>query len=260
MARDQNFPIDAILEKEKLHESRTNFLDWFCKVRIVLKSAKKDYVLEETLGDPPVEEATAAAKELYQQHVDDYIIVQCALLASMEPELQKRLEDWGPFETINELKNLLQQQARDERYEILQALIDCKMAEGSSISAHVIKLQGYIQRLEALGVPFPVDFGTDMILKSLPPSFTGFVMNYNMHGMNKTLVELFAMLKVADKDIQKSTNNVLLVKHSTQFKKKSGSKKKGKSKGTGSSCMPKKDRLGSKADAECFFCKEKGQW
>jgi hypothetical protein len=68
MARDQNFPIAAILEKEKLHESGTNFVDWFRNVRIVLKGAKKDYVLEATLGDPPVEEATADAKELYQQH------------------------------------------------------------------------------------------------------------------------------------------------------------------------------------------------
>jgi hypothetical protein len=100
-----------------------------------------------------------------------------------------------------------------------------------------------------------------MILKSLPPSFDGFVMNYNMHGMNKTLTELFAMLKVAERDIQKNTNNVLLVKHSTQFKKKkSGSKKKGKSKGTGSSRTPTKDRPEPKADAECFFCKEKGHW
>jgi hypothetical protein len=62
-----------------------------------MKGAKKDFVLEATLGDPPVEEETPAAKELYQQHVDDYIIVQCALLASMEPELQKRFEDWEPF-------------------------------------------------------------------------------------------------------------------------------------------------------------------
>jgi hypothetical protein len=261
MARDQNFPIAAILEKEKLHEFGTNFVDWFRNVRIVLKGTKKDYVLEATLGDPPVEEATAAAKELHRQHVDDYVIVQCALLASMEPKLQKRFEDWGPFQTINDLKNLFQQQSRAERNEISQALIYFKMAEGSSVSAHVIKLQGYIQRLEVLGVPFPTDFETDMILKSLPPRFAEFVMNYNMHGMNKTLTELFAMLKVAEKDIQKNTNNVLLVKHSTQFKKKrSRSKKKGKSKGTGLSRMPKKDRPRPKADVECFFYKEKGHW
>ena len=54
-------------------------------------------------------------------------------------------------------------------------------------------------------------------------------MNYNMHGMNKTLVELFAMLKVAEKDIQKTaTNHVLMVNKTTHFKKKKsgGNKKK----------------------------------
>jgi hypothetical protein len=71
----------------------------------------------------------------------------------MEPDLQRRFENWGPYETLVELKGMFQQQARAERYEISQALLDCKMAEGSSVSAHVIKLHGYVQRLEALGVP-----------------------------------------------------------------------------------------------------------
>jgi hypothetical protein len=46
--------------------------------------------------------------------------------------------------------------------------------------------------------------------------------------MNKSLAELFAMLKVAEKVIHRITNNVLLVRHDTQFKKKkkSWSKKK----------------------------------
>ena len=261
MARNSSFPLAAILEKEKLHESGTNFVDWYRNVRIVLRGAKKEYVLDATLGDPPADDATEDTQNVYQSRSDDYIAVQCVILAAMEPELQKRFENWGPYETINELKDLFQQQARAERFEISQALIDCKMAEGSSVSAHVIKLQGYIQRLEALGVPFPKDFGTDLILKSLPPSFAGFVMNFNMHGMNKTLAELFAMLKVAEKDIQKNTNHVLMVKKTTQFKKKkNGSKKKGNSKGAGPSYTPKKERPGPKADTECFFCKEKGHW
>jgi hypothetical protein len=62
MARNQNFSIATLQEKEKLHESRTNFVDWFSNVRIVLKGAKKDHVLEATIGDPPVEEVTPAAK------------------------------------------------------------------------------------------------------------------------------------------------------------------------------------------------------
>ena len=56
-------------------------------------------------------------------------------LAAMEPKLQKSFENWGPYETIDELKEMFQQQARDKRYEISQTLLDCKMAEGSSVSA-----------------------------------------------------------------------------------------------------------------------------
>jgi hypothetical protein len=58
----QKFPIAVILEKEKLYEYGTNFVVWFRNVRIILKGAKKDYVLEATLGDPPVEKATPAVK------------------------------------------------------------------------------------------------------------------------------------------------------------------------------------------------------
>src|SRR4051795_8403193 len=125
------------------------------------------------------------------------------------------------------------------------------MAEGSPVSAHVIKLHGYVQRLEALGVSIPVELGTDLVLKSLPPSFAGFVTNYNMHGMNKSLAELFAMLKVAEKYIQKDTNLVLMVKKTAHFKKAKG-KDKGKSK-VADNRKPKKSKTpkpGPPTDAE----------
>ena len=47
-------------------------------------------------------------------------------------------------------------------------------------------------------------------------------MNFNMEGVNKTLGKLFTMLKVAEKDIQKRTNHVMMVKKTTHFKKAKG--------------------------------------
>ena len=44
-------------------------------------------------------------------------------------------------------------------------------------------------------------------------------MNYNMQGMDKTIPELFAMLKVADVEIKKE-HQVLMVNKTTSFKKK----------------------------------------
>ena len=44
-------------------------------------------------------------------------------------------------------------------------------------------------------------------------------MNYNMQGMDKTIPEIFAMLKAAEVEIEKE-HQVLMVNKTTSFKKK----------------------------------------
>jgi hypothetical protein len=46
---------------------------------------------------------------------------------------------------------MFENQARTERYNISKALFACKLAEGSPISPHVIKMMGYIETLIKLG-------------------------------------------------------------------------------------------------------------
>ena len=67
------------------------------------------------------------------------------------------------------------------------------MAEGGSISEHMIKLVGYAQRLSDLGFVIPMILGTDILLALHPPSYNGFIMNYKMNGLDKTIDELFAI-------------------------------------------------------------------
>ena len=55
-----------------------------------------------------------------------------------------------------------------------------------------------------LGVELPVDSVIDRVVQSLPPSYKGLVMNYNMQGMTKIILELFAMLKSTKVEIKKS--------------------------------------------------------
>ena len=100
----------------------------------------------------------------------------------------------------------------------------CKMEENRSISEHILKMSGYHNHLTQLGVQLPVDSVIDRVLQSLPPSYKGFVMNYNMQGMDTTIPELFAMLKAAEVEIKKE-NQVLLVNKTTSFKKKDKGKK-----------------------------------
>ena len=78
------------------------------------------------------------------------------------------------------------------------------MEENSSVSEHILRMSGYDNHLTQLGVNLLDDSVIDRVLQSLPPSYKGFVMNYNMQGMENTIPELFAMLKASKRDIIKT--------------------------------------------------------
>ena len=85
-------------------------------------------------------------------------------------------------------------------------------------------------------------------------------MNYNTQGMNKTIPELFAMLKAAEVEIKKE-HQVLMVKKTTSFKKK-GKGKKGNFKKNGKQVAApvKKPKAEPKPETECFYYKGNGHW
>ena len=157
-------------------------------------------------------------------HADDYSIVQCAMLYDLEPGLQRRFERHGAYEMFQELKLIFQANARIERYEVSNKLYSCKMEENSSVSEHILRMSGYHNHLTQLGVNVPNDSVIDRVLQSPPPSYKSFAMNYNMQGMDKTIPELFAMLKAVEVEIKKE-HQVLMVNKTTSFKKKRKGKK-----------------------------------
>ena len=63
-------------------------------------------------------------------------------------------------------------------------------------------------------------------------------MNYSMQGMDKTIPELFAMLKAVEVEIKKE-HQVLMVNKTTSFKKKGKGKKKGNLRRTASKLLLK---------------------
>ncbi|KAK8554890.1 hypothetical protein V6N13_118571 [Hibiscus sabdariffa] len=117
----------------------------------VLKQERKEYVIEEAVPNDPGPNAPRADKDKFKKHMDDMLDVGCLMLATMTPELQKQHEDMVAYEMIQNLKEIYEGQARQERYETSKALFQCKMSEGSPVGAHVIKMMGYIQTLEKLG-------------------------------------------------------------------------------------------------------------
>ncbi|KAK8597173.1 hypothetical protein V6N13_001810 [Hibiscus sabdariffa] len=92
--------------------------------------------------------------------------VRCLMLATMSLEFQKQHEDMVAYEMIQNLKEIYEGQARQERYETSKALFQCKMSEGSLVRAHVIKMMGYVQTMEKLGFPLKDELATDVVLQS----------------------------------------------------------------------------------------------
>ncbi|KAK9024829.1 hypothetical protein V6N11_064735 [Hibiscus sabdariffa] len=138
--------------------------------------------------------APRADKDKFKKHMDDMVDVGCLMLATMSPELQKQHEDMVAYEMIQNLKEIYEGQARQERYETSKALFQCKRSEGSPVGAHVIKMMGYIQTLEKLGFPLKNELATDVILESLLDSFKTFILNFNINEINKTLPQSLGML------------------------------------------------------------------
>ena len=181
---------NAFLEKTKLKDDGSNYTDWVRNLRIILIAAKKDYVLQAPLGDPPVPQ-NQDVMNAWQTRADDYSLVQCGMLNSLEPGLQKRFERHGAYAMFEELKMVFQAHALVKRYEVSDKFFSCKMEENSSVSEHILKMSGLHNRLTQLGVNLPDDAVIDRILQSLPPSYKSFVMNFNMQGMEKTIPEVF---------------------------------------------------------------------
>nr|GEU48673.1 hypothetical protein [Tanacetum cinerariifolium] len=76
--------------------------------------------------------------------------------------------------------------------------------EGQPVSSYVLKMKGYIDNLERLGHPVTLGLGVSLILICLRIEFDGFVKNYNMHCLGKTINELHAMLKLHEQTLPKN--------------------------------------------------------
>ena len=96
---------------------------------------------------------------------------------SLEPGLQKRFEHHRAYEMMQELEMIFQPHARVERYAASDRFFSCKMEEDSLVSKHALKISGYANRLNQLGVAILNEVVIDRVLQSLPPSYKGFVMN-----------------------------------------------------------------------------------
>lgn len=207
----------SLIEKEKLTE--TNFIDCSRNMRIVLTHEKKLYVLDGPIPEAPPAGASAALRNAHAKHLNDSVEVSCIMLASMTPELQKQHEGMTAFDMIEHLKTLYEEQARHERFDVSKALFSTKLSEGGPVGPHVLKMIGYSENLARLGFILEQELVVDLVLQSLPESFNGFFQNFLMNDMDKTLPQLAAMLRTAEKNMKgKGKAAAILMVNNGKFK------------------------------------------
>ena len=86
------------------------------------------------------------------------------MLYGLEPGLQKRFELHGAYEMFQDLKLVFQTHARVERYETSDKYFAYKMEENSSASDHVIRMFGYYNHLNQVGVNLLDNIVIDRVL------------------------------------------------------------------------------------------------
>ena len=123
------------------------------------------------------------------------------------------------------------------------------------MQTHVLKMIDLITRLGQLGFVMDGELNQDLILQSLPDSFSQFVLNFHMNKLNTSLPELLNMLKTAESHSKGDKAQVLLVDRKKQAMKK-GMKRKFNPKKS----IQKKYKKAKKADGACFHYGKTGHW
>ncbi|XXG53671.1 hypothetical protein AAC387_Pa03g1733 [Persea americana] len=146
----------------------------------------------------------------------------------------------------------------------MRVLISTKMAEGTPVQDHMLKMMDSLNELDVLGAAIDAESQIDIILKSLPDSFNHLKINYNMNKMNQTLAQLSCQL-VATKGIMKKRPSALMTEKSDARPRPKGKGRKGKKKSVPNG--PKGENgpnggvakaKGSGTKGKCFHCGKTG--
>ncbi|GKB89692.1 retrotransposon protein, putative, ty1-copia subclass [Tanacetum coccineum] len=205
------------------------------------------------------------------QHVQNINHLAFRLIFEREKLSENNFNDW-----FRQLKLVLR--VEKKMFVIEQPISPAPTADstanGKSVAAYVLKMKGYVEQMFHLGYVLPQDLSVGLILNGLTSDFAGFVRNYNMHNMRKTIGELHAMLIECEKGLPKKakTPQVMMIKSG---KIQKVNKKSLKAKGKGKTKGKRKDKQGyipkpkdlkpnakehpSKDDI-CHYYKEVGHW
>ncbi|KAL0454900.1 UNVERIFIED_CONTAM: hypothetical protein Slati_0829200, partial [Sesamum latifolium] len=184
------------------------------------------YVLDKPLPTALPERSSPEERATFNKWLEDNRKVRSIILASMTNEIQKqydRLEDVPSI--MLRMKDVYAVPGRHIRYAATKAFFGTKMAEGSSVQSHGVKILSLVEKLEDLKAGLDNDTYIDVILQSLPPSYDPLIINYNMNGLEKSIHELINMLVQYETTTHKSEPAALVGEASTSKAKDKGARR-----------------------------------
>ena len=155
----------------------------------------------------------------------------CYILASISNVLQHQMQDVELASDIMlSLKEMFGEQGYSGRQETIRQIYNTKMAEGTSVREHCLRMISNLNTLEVLSADIDGESQVDMILQSLPESFKEFRLNYNMNKKIYSLSELMNELVAAEGILGTSSVDANMTEASTSQPKSKGKGKKKKKK------------------------------
>ncbi|GAV82868.1 LOW QUALITY PROTEIN: UBN2_2 domain-containing protein, partial [Cephalotus follicularis] len=107
------------------------------------------------------------------------------------------------------LRELYGESSRNARFQLTAELF--QNGRGASVNNHVLQMINAIEHLAALNIVQDVELSIDLMLHSLPPSYSGFITKFNMNKMKASLADLLNMLREAELNMQKGKAPIISV-------------------------------------------------
>ena len=192
-------PLAMILNQKILDGN--NFEDWKTNLYIVLDYEKIKFVLDTPKPAIPEAGANDITKTEHATWENANTSLQCYILASVVGHLRQQITplDSG-VEMLQTLEGMFAKSTASERQGAITDLINTRIT-GGRVKDHCLAMISHISRAEVMGEKLQKEMKIDLILQSLPKHFNQFKVNYNMHKMDLTLIQLMHELQSAEQSL-----------------------------------------------------------
>ncbi|XP_073271543.1 uncharacterized protein [Primulina huaijiensis] len=126
------------------------------------------------------------------------------LQGTMSNELSRRFEESvNAADIYMHIKELYGAQTRTVRHITIKELKTILMRDEASVHDHGVHMIGLVENVVGLELVIPKEFHNDIVFLSLPFSFDGFVVNFNMNRQESSFEELVNILTTYETTIKK---------------------------------------------------------